>query len=356
MLMRLFIIKLWMFCAVIMGTAATAQDLTVGTVTRAPFSQLDADEHTGFSIDLMNAIGEALGQPVRYIRYDSFSEMIDAVVVRDVDAAIANISITAEREGILDFSQPMFDGGVQVMLPADTGGGSSVLSALLTREFAIWAGAALALLLGGGALMWVFERGQKSWFDRPASEALFPSFWWALNLILNGGFEERMPNSKLGRGFAVCLVVASLFFVSIFVAQITASLTIEAISEQVIDLNDLDGRRVGTIQNSTTAAFLDRRGISYEGFDNLDPLLAAFDADQLDAVVFDGPILAFHASQSDGKSRVLDTVYRPERYGIAFPTGSDLREPVNQAILRLRENGVYQDLLLDWFGAVYRPN
>ena len=136
--------------------------------------------------------------------------MLAAVEAEAVDGAIANISITASREATFDFSQPMFDSGIQVMLHNKSQQRFNVFSALMTYEFAVWAGAALSLLFGGGLLMWFFERGKKSWFDLPASEALFPSFWWALNLMLNGGFEERMPNSRMGRIFAVFLVVSSL--------------------------------------------------------------------------------------------------------------------------------------------------
>ncbi len=323
------------------------------TVTRPPFSQMDGDLHVGFSVDLMNAIAAELGRTVRYDRVDGFGDMLSAVETGKADAAIANISITAGREALFDFSQPMFDSGIQVMLHGNRGQNFSVLSAILTREFALWAGAALAVLFGGGILMWFFERGRQSWFDRPASEALFPSFWWALNLMLNGGFEERMPNSRMGRVFAVFLVISSLFFVSIFVAQITAALTVEAINETVDDLNDLNGRRIGTIDGSTSAMFLDQRNMSFRGFAGLDPLLKAFESKDLDAVIFDGPILAYYAANSEDPVQVLDRVYRPENYGIALPARSSLREPINQALLRLREEGVYQELLLKWFGTIY---
>jgi polar amino acid transport system substrate-binding protein len=333
--------------------ATTAQDLTIATVSRPPFSQFDGNVHTGFSIDLMNAIAADLGRDVRYDQYDVFADMLEATEIALADAAIANISITAEREMSMDFSQPMFDSGIQVMLPADTGLGFNVFGALMTREFAVWAGAALAVLLSGGFLMWLFERGRQSWFDRPASEAFFPSFWWALNLMLNGGFEERMPASRMGRLFAVFLVIASLFFVSIFVAQITAALTIEAINDNVADISDLDDKRVGTIDSSTSAEFLDGRGITYRNYLDLADLLDAFEGDELDAVVFDGPILAYYAATSVEPVEVLDKVYRPENYGIAFPSGSPLREQVNQSILRLREQGIYQNLLIKWFGPIY---
>ena len=280
--------------------------------------------------------------------------MLGAVEAEAVDGAIANISITAGREATFDFSQPMFDSGIQVMLHNKSQQRFNVFSALMTYEFAVWAGAALSLLFGGGLLMWFFERGKKSWFDLPASEALFPSFWWALNLMLNGGFEERMPNSRMGSIFAVFLVVSSLFFVSIFVAQITAALTVKAISENVENLNDLDGKEIGTLAGSTSSTFLDLRRLGHRSYMDLETMLTAFEDDTLDAVVFDGPILAYYAANSNGDARVLDKVYRPENYGIVFPSGSPLREQVNQSILKLREECIYDELLTKWFGAIYR--
>ena len=50
---------------------------------------------------------------------------------------------------------------------------------------------------------------------------------------------------------------------------------------------------------------------------------------------------------------MLERVYRPENYGMAFPTGSNLRENVDQAMLRLREDGRYDELLIKWFGPAY---
>ena len=71
-------------------------------------------------------------------------------------------------------------------------------------------------------------------------------------------------------------------------------------------------------------------------------------------MVFDGPILVYYVrTRSNGKAELLECVYRPKNYGMAFPTGSTLREDFDQAMLRLREDGTYDDLLLKWFGAAY---
>ena len=185
-------------------------------------------------------------------------------------------------------------------------------------------------------------------------EAGFPAFWWALNLVVNGGFEERMPQSRPGRLFAVVLVVSSLFVVSIFVAQITAAMTVNAINESICDLSDLDGKKVGTIEGSTSADFLELGDLNHVGFVNTDELFQAFESETLDAVVFDGPILAYYvAVKAEREARVLDRVYRPENYGSAFPSGSELHERIDQALLELRENGTFSALSNEWFGSTY---
>lgn len=328
--------------------------ITVSTVTRPPFSMTENGVDTGFSIDLLNAAAAELGLEVKYDRKDSFGDMLTAVQSGQADGAIANISITAERERLMDFSQPIFGSGVQVMMPASAGTASNLLSALFTRQIALSVLGALVLLYGSGMLMWAMERRSQPYFDRDLRDAGFPAFWWALNLVVNGGFEERVPQSKGGRFFAVILVVSSLFIVSIFVAQITAALTVNAISQSIDNISDLDGRRVGTIEGSTSQAFLDQRGIANQALAGLDELLGEFEAEALDAVVFDGPILAYYVqTRSKGDAELLERVYRPENYGMAFPTGSTLREDINQAMLHLRENGRYDELLIKWFGAAY---
>ena len=329
---------------------ANAQDLTFSTVSREPFSMTQDGKDVGFSIDLINAISADLNKTIALDRKDSFGDMLGAVQNADVDGAIANISITAARETTMDFTLPIFASGIQVMLPSD-GSTRALFTTILTREIALALVFAFGILFGCGMIMWTFERHRQEYFDRPFAQALFPSFWWALNLVVNGGFEERMPRSPLGRGLGVIMVISSLFIVSIFVARITAAITVEAIQSNVQSINDLEGRTVGTIDGSTSATFLNERGLAYVIYPDLDSMIRAFEVNTLQAVVFDGPILAYYVNNKGrGKARIMDKVFKPENYGIALPTGSPIREDINQSLLRLRENGTYDDLLIKWFG------
>lgn len=350
--MRGFLFSLGIFVA-IWAQSSAAQTLTVSTVTRPPFSMVAEGADTGFSMELLQALAGALGWEYRIARQDLFSEMLESVTGGTADLAIANISITSARETLMDFSQPIFESGLQIMVPADQRRTPTLWRALLSRDLLMAIGIAFVLLMGGGMAMWYFERRAQPYFNRSASEAWFPSFWWALNLVVNGGFEERVPRTLFGRLFGVVLVVSSLFIVSVFVAKITSVMTVEAIAGAVNSVNDLYGQRVATIDGSTAAGFLDRREIDYRGYDGLEPMLADFEAGAIDAVVFDAPILSYYATH-EGRdfAAMAGPVFLRENYGIAFPTGSALIEEVNQALLALRENGIYDAIYRTWFGTL----
>ncbi len=340
------------FLASALSSLASAQDLRVATVTRAPFSMERDGVDTGFSIDLWKALMQDMRRNSTVVRAATFSEMLDLVENGQADAAISNISITAKRESRFDFTHPIFESGLQIMVHSDANNTPSIWSALWSKDLFLAIALSFAVLLGGGMLMWRFEHGKEEYFDMPARKAMFPAFWWALNLVVNGGFEERVPKSVFGRLFGVFLVLSSLFVVSIVVAKITATLTIAGIQNSVDSINDLHGKSVGTTTGSTASAYLDTRDVRHRGYDSLEMLLAAFENGKLDAVVFDAPILAYYAN-NEGRdtAEVVGPVFLRENYGIILPPESPLAEPINQSLLRLREDGTYNEIYRKWFGS-----
>lgn len=334
-----------------LASHVAAQDLRVATVTRPPFSMPENGRESGFSLDLWDAVMTDMGTTYEVVRVEEFGDMLDMVQSGLVDAAIANISITASRELVMDFSQPIFTSGLQIMIPPDGVKPPSIWSAILSRDLLLAVVASFALLVGGGMLMWRFERNAQPYFDKPAREAMFPAFWWALNLIVNGGFEERVPRSFFGRIFGVFLVISSLFFVSVFVAKITSVMTVNAIQSSVATVSDLEGKRVGTTLGSTASNFLANRGVQHHRFDTFETLIADFQQHKIDAVVFDAPVLAYYvATAGRNHGTLVGPIFMRDNYGIALPTSSALAEPINQSLLRLREDGTYDAIHRKWFG------
>ncbi len=130
-------------------------------------------------------------------------------------------------------------------------------------------------------------------------------------------------------------------------------MTVQQLRGDIEGPDDLPGKRVATTTGSTAAAHL--RGLNLQPMEvaRIDQAFKALDDRQVDAVVFDAPVLLYHAANAGkGRVRVVGPIFRKENYGILFPQGSPLRKRVNEALLKLRENGTYDVIYARWFGAV----
>jgi polar amino acid transport system substrate-binding protein len=104
---------------------AQDEQLSFATVERLPFAtQVDGFD-TGFSLELMREISNQLEREITFEFYDSFPAMLSSLDEGLHDGAVANISITADRESYLDFSHRIFEGGIGVLLLDEGSSGSS---------------------------------------------------------------------------------------------------------------------------------------------------------------------------------------------------------------------------------------
>ena len=128
----------------------TKPALKIATIERKPFAFNTADGVTGFSIELWRAIAVKIGRKTTFQMTKSFPEMLSAVTNGRVDAAIANITINAKRETEMDFSHPIFDSGLRIMIRAD-GASGGLFHAIFNWEMAGLIGLAGLFLSSRGA-------------------------------------------------------------------------------------------------------------------------------------------------------------------------------------------------------------
>lgn len=310
---------------------------------------------TGFSIELWEAIASRLGLTTRFVVEDNITNLLGSVQAKRADVGISAISITSERDEIFDFSQPMLGAGLQILVrsdhaPADRNALYEVLALLFSPSMLGWIGIGLLLSLIPAHIIWYFERQKPEGIiqDRNYIPGIFQAIWWSLTALI--AQSERMPNLWIARLFAVFWMFTGLVFVAYYTAQLTATLTVQQIVGTIRGPDDLPGKRVATLRGSTAAAFAREAKIQPIEFDRIEEAYGALLDKKADAVVFDAPILQYFAAQS-GKGRFVMAggVFKKEDYGIAFPLGSPLRKRVDQALLKLREDGTFDRLLEKWF-------
>ncbi|MFP4168618.1 MAG: glutamine ABC transporter substrate-binding protein GlnH [Desulfonatronovibrionaceae bacterium] len=123
--------------------------------------------------------------------------------------------------------------------------------------------------------------------------------------------------------------------------------------EDIKELDDLAGKKVATKLATSSVDFLKKEmpDLDPKLFPNIDGAFMELRSGGVDAVLFDAPVVQHYANTSgDGAVRTVGPVYEGQYYGIAFPTGSELRDKVDVALLKLIEDGTYAELYEKWFG------
>ncbi|MGE5370793.1 MAG: basic amino acid ABC transporter substrate-binding protein [Solirubrobacterales bacterium] len=87
--------------------------------TYPPFEMVDNNgKFTGFDMELFQAIAEAGGFKIEIVSL-GFDGLIPALQAGNIDAAISAMSINDERKKSVDFSDPYFNSGLIIAVPAD---------------------------------------------------------------------------------------------------------------------------------------------------------------------------------------------------------------------------------------------
>lgn len=331
---------------------APARPLRVATRVIPPFVFDDNGKLAGFSIDLWQNISEEIKVGSEPAVYSTVVDLLAAVKSGKADLGIAAISITAERSQQFEFSQPMFDSGLQILVRDQPGGSSmpETLSVLFSSAALPVVGLTLLFVLVPAHVVWFSERRHPRGMieHRSYFPGIFEACWWAAATLATQA--DQMPRSVLGRVVGILWMFAAVVFVAYFTASVTSSLTVQQLQGDIKGPADLPGKQVATTTGSTSAAYLREQNVDVLEFARMEQAYDALLKGQADAVVFDAPVLLFYAAhEGKGKVNVVGTVFRKESYGIVFPQNSPHRRPVNNALLRIKENGTYQRLYDKWF-------
>jgi polar amino acid transport system substrate-binding protein len=336
------------------GATPLPQKLRIATREIAPFIIPGENGYVGFSAELWSELSKRLSLESTWVARKNVAELIGAVEAGEADVGIAAISITSAREQKFDFSQPMFESGLQIMVAAQEQSGFSLSNVLhfFTRGAMPYLLGLLALLIliPGHIVWWAERKHAEPAFSKHYFPGIFHAMAWALSAA--AGQQNNDPRSRIGRFMSVGAIFVSLLFLTYWQAELTSSFTVQQLQGDIAGPDDLPGKRVGTAAKSTSVEYLSTRRAQVVQFEKMELAYAALIEGKLDAVVFDGPVLLYYAA-NEGRGKVITVgqMFRRESYGILFPKGSPLRKQVNEALLKMREDGTYDTLYRKWFAS-----
>lgn len=334
-------------------SAGDTRMLTVGVRENPPFVVRDpSGQYRGIAIELWQGIAQSLNAQTRYVPADDVEALLSGVANRRFDVGIGALTVTAKRAEQVDFTQPFYRGGIGIATRA-SGGWRAALSGMVSPGFLKAVGALMLVLLMVGVLVWWFERrGNPEQFGGTAMRGIGSGLWWSAVTMTTVGYGDKAPSSFGGRIVGLVWMFVSVITISGFTAAIASSITIGRLSTEVHGVADLPHVRVASISGSTSALLADHEQLA--AIDVVDPgeALRRLASGQVDAVLYDAPILQARIHEDRLQHlTVLGELVREEDYALAVPRESELRKPINQALLQIVEAPRWHDTLDRYLGS-----
>jgi ABC-type amino acid transport substrate-binding protein len=332
-----------------------AQDtpLCVAVYDAPPFGFAVHDSlYGGLMVELWEDIAEELDYGYTYQLTDMES-LLNGLQSGRFDVGLGAISITPNREAMVDFTQPVNPSGTGIAVAA--GSWQSNFQAywkpLIQSIFRVLGAIVLMLLLSGSLVWWVERHQHPDPSDRHIRN-LADGLWWAAVTMTTVGYGDKVPHTRLGKAIGIVWIFLGILLFSLFTANASAILTTKRMESHIDSPEDLKRHVVGAVANSSGAEYLDRERIPYLPFETMEEALDALLARQVDAVVNNVPVLKYYNNHPPyfRKLAISQRLLLKNNMGVALPNDSSLREPVDCVLLQKISEPKWQQAVYRYLG------
>jgi len=331
--------------------AVQTKMLRVAVKPIAPFVLKNGTELTGFSIDLWNALAQSLKVNTAWVEVATVGEQLQAVKSGKADVAIAAITITRERENAVDFTQPYFDSGLQIMVHAQ--GGNHLLDVFESIPWATIAallGAFFAIMFVMANVLWIVERQTSKHFQKGYLKGMGEGLWGVALIVATGEHGDREAPRVVKRLIVFFMWLVGIVLVAQLTAAVTSTQTVDRLNSKIRGPTDLAGKKIATVGGTAAADYLTEQGLLFVNVASAEEGCDLVSQGDVQAMIFDAPTLQYLAAKrGNAVLRVVGPIFASQKYGIAVADGSPLRKRINKALLEMYEDGRYRTLYNKWF-------
>jgi len=351
----LFLLALLLFFAYPLSAQSAELKIRVAVYNCPPFVINDNDQFSGISIFLWDKIAEQMGLDYSIEQY-GLKEVLEAITQGKADVAVSCLSITQEREKILDFSHSFYETNLAIAVKQH-GFLQTLKNFFYNKRLFIVLGivVGVAALIGGILYLLEHDINDKIYSMKNKGGKLMESFIAGLLFVTSGPIRYYEFKTLSGRILAAFLAVGSTVMIASITALLASTFTLDQMRSEITGPQDLAKVKVGVIKTSTSFEYLQEQGINSRTFGDIQELLAALDDGRLDAVVSDEAVLKYKikAAQAEGiyeRLSVLPFVFEKQNYGFALPDESPHLEMLNQALLFVRDTPEWKVENAKYFG------
>lgn len=327
-----------------------AAPLVVGTHEIAPFVIKNPDgTWGGISIDVWRRVADEQGLAYT-IREVTIPQLFEPAA-NGLDVVVS-LNVSSRNETTSDLSHAFYSTGLGIATRSEPKSGLlAVLSKIFSLKFASGLGLLLLILLVTGVVVWLVERSKKpDEFGGPALRGIGAGVFWAFESIVGKG--SALSRTFGNRVLSLLWTATCVLLVSGVTASLSSELTVNKLASAVSGPNDLPRVKVGSVKRPSQAArYLETRSIPFREYDGIEQAVAGLAAGEIDAVVFEAPILQYHVAKAPaGRVVMLPGTFQNHGYAFGLKPGSALRESISRTLLKLSEEDQLRPIFIRYLG------
>ena len=329
------------------------QRLRVGVFPMKGLAEYVGEKPRGYSIDLWNELSKRIDVSSELVAIPSIETLFGATKRGDIDVLLGPLAMTEQREKLVDFTHPVVHSGLQIAVSRERDGRLlTALNNLISWELVSILGGVIGTIVLTGHLLWIFERRHNAEsFPTPYPRGAWEAVWWSVSTIITGGCENKVISTVTGRFIATASMIGGIVLVALLTSTLTTTMTVDQVTGTVRSPRDLFGKTVACQEGGVVVDAVKEFGGSPVLYPDLEEMMAAVSREECDALVSESHtlMLALYTSGADNL-RLVPGIFDSFDFALALPQGSTLREPLNNAILQMREAGRLDEIKERWFG------
>ncbi|XP_076468083.1 glutamate receptor 2-like [Babylonia areolata] len=365
----------------------------VTTVLEEPFVRLvenangepavNGKHYEGYCIDLLKEVAKkvkfdySLNVQMGYgkVENGSWTGMVGELVRKERDIAVAPLTITQDRERVVDFTKPFMNTGISIMIKKPDRQKPGVFSFMEPLDTFVWLCIAVGFLAVSFVLFFVGRFSPYEWqVSEEAGKEPFATnaftisntLWFSLGALMQQG-SDISPRSVSGRVIGSAWWFFTLIIISSYTANLAAFLTIEKLISPIDSADDLVKHpfiKYGTLGSGTSWRFFQESGVPT--FKRMKEVMRSNAEEVLMDEVIQGvrkvrnskgkfafllesAMNNFHSQQKPCDVMKVGDNLDNKGYGIATWRDHPLRHNINIAVLELAEIGELYKLEQKWW-------
>ncbi|XP_076467603.1 glutamate receptor 2-like [Babylonia areolata] len=290
------------------------------------------------------------------------------------DMAIAPLTITADRERVVDFAKPFMNVAISIMIKRPEKQKPGVFAFMEPFSVPLWSCIVISYVTVSVVVYLVSKFSPYEWrnrsyrYDRVVRYDfnLGNSFWFSMGALMLQG-SEHCPRSVAGRVIGGAWWFFVLIVITSYTANLAAFLTVERMLTPIESADDLAKQTkiaYGLMEGGSTEKFFETSQVpTYQTMWNY---MSTATPSVIVKTVEEGVArvrnskgkYAFLIESSMNKyynnRKPCDTVrvggdLNLEGFGVATPHGSELKEMISYATLKMKEDGTLHRLETKWW-------